>query len=134
MLSECDRRDRSGGVPADATDRAQFLDCLRYLATEPRFDFARTVAKHSRAAVVAETGPCGQNLVLSGPGERAHRRKAAQEVLVILQHHFHPGLLQHHFGYPDPPGVVRDSPRQRSLMPDKPFFNCGSEAAGGLWQ
>ena len=72
------------------------------------------------AAVVAETRPGDEHLVLRGGSQRSGVREASHELPVARQHGFHPGLLEHHLRHPDAPGIRRFAKRERALVLPEP--------------
>ena len=83
-----------------------------------------------RPPVVAEAGPECQHLVDGRSRKLVDAREAVQEALVIGQHGFHPGLLQHDLGHPDAIRILRAAPGQIAPVAVEPGEQIAPE--GGL--
>ena len=111
-LAVRDRRDRAGGVRADAGDVAQPGGGRRQRARPARDDLARAAVQVARARVVAEAGPGGEDVVERRVGEGPHRREARHPALPVRDHRRDAGLLQHDLADPDRVGIARATPGQ----------------------
>ncbi len=109
---ERDRRDRAGGVRAEAGEPAEELRLLGQASAEPRDDLLRRAVEHARAPIVAEPRPRGEDVVERRVGQRAHRRKPLHPRLPVLDHRRHPRLLEHDLRHPDRVRIPGPAPRQ----------------------
>jgi len=71
--------------------------------------------EHAGAAIVAETAPESQDILLVGFGKGLDRWEALKEGGVAFYDDGDPGLLEHDFGDPDRVRVCRMSPWEVAL-------------------
>ena len=75
-------------------------------------DLPGRLVKLSCAAIVAQSFPETQDLLLVGLGQRADRGQGGQKTLEVRLDGFHLRLLEHDFAQPDRVRVARAAPRQ----------------------
>jgi hypothetical protein len=114
-LAVGDRGDGARGVGADAGHLAERRGRPRQRAAVAVDDVAGAAVQVAGAAVVAEPGPVGEDVVERRVGQALHRREAAHPALPVGDDGGHPRLLQHDLGDPDRVRVAAPSPRQVAL-------------------
>ncbi len=96
------------GVGADAGQSANFFISGREQAAGG--DVLRGAMQVSRARVVAEAGPEGEDIFHRRGGERFDGREAGEEAFIVRDDGGGAGLLEHDFGEPDRVGIARGAP------------------------
>ncbi len=114
-LAERDARDRARGVGTDAGHLAQLGGAARQRAGPLRGDRLRALHEVSRARVVAEASPRGEDVVERCGCERRHRRELRHPALPVRDHRRDASLLQHDLADPDRVRIARAPPRQITL-------------------
>ncbi len=104
--------DRAGGVPADTGQLGELSRIVGQSSAVSIGHLPRPGVKRSGPAVIAETAPRTQHLVLRGTGQGRGVREALEESLEVRNDRRHPGLLEHDLGDPDRVRIVRASPRE----------------------
>ena len=125
-----DALDRGGRVVADSRKREERVT----IGGEPRRmlanDDLRGGVHVAGAPVVSEPGPGGADILLACPRERSDFGESTKEALVIGNHGFDPGLLEHDLAHPDRVGIARSPPREIPAMLRVPCQDGRAEAAG----
>ena len=94
-LPVSERRDRGGGVLADARQGSQLVEPERHLATMPIGDHRGAGVQPQRPAWIAQSAPRMDRLARRRSGQRRRGRPASHPGVVGGQHPGHRGLLQH---------------------------------------
>ena len=127
-----DAGDSGSGVSSDAGQFAQIHRGCRDAAAEFLRNKVCRLVQHAGAAVVAETAPKREHVLLAGFGQRKHRGKAVQKGRVALNDHGHAGLLQHDLRNPDGVGVASGAPREVAPIGVVPLQHGTAQASERL--
>ena len=98
------RQDAAGRAAADARQGQPALQINGPGAVQARRcgqQLARTLPKTASTAVVAETLPEQQHIMVVGRRKTLQGREHVHPTPPVRQHHLQLGLLQHHLGHPD---------------------------------
>src|SRR5437868_2697082 len=115
-LPEGDAGNRGRGVVPDPGQLLQGFELFWDPAIVVADHHSRRVPKGSRAAVVAESAPRGENVSLPRGCQRTQRWKFLEELAIARDHHRDPRLLKHDLGDQDAVRGLGLAPRQRTLM------------------
>ena len=135
-LAEGDRRDRRGGIGADARQRAKRRFVFREATVMVGGDDPRAGMQVARPRVVAEALPSVQDGVEVGGGEILDARPARDEGIEVGRHRGGGGLLQHDLAQPHPVrvgGHARwSAPGQVPPLPVVPGEQRSGEVVRGI--
>ena len=92
----------------------------------------RCRVKSTRAGVIAQPAPQGEDLIHLGSCERLDRREALDEALEVRDHSLDSGLLQHRLADPNRVCVQSVPPRQVTLMERVPRQESPSQGLSAL--
>ena len=109
-----DRCDRARRVGPDARHGTQLARAARQLACPVARHGLRTRVQISRARVVPEPRPRGENIIERRLRERADRRKLRHPAFPVRDHRLDARLLQHDLADPDRVRIARAAPREIS--------------------
>ena len=133
-LAERDRRDRAGGVGADARHLAQAGGVAGQAAAEPRDHLGGAAVQVAGARVVAEPGPRREDVVEGRRRQVGDRREPGHPPLPVRDDGRDPGLLQHDLADPDRVGIAGPPPRQVAarapVVGDDPGGDVGGVGRG----
>ena len=119
LAPEGDRRDRRGGIGADAGKGAQFGLLARKSPAAPR-DLLGAGVQVPRPGIIAEAGERADHGLDLGGGQILHPRPFGDEGPIVGRRRLSRGLLQQHFGQPDTVRVGRlarrRAPGERAAM------------------
>ena len=106
------RTDGRGGIVAHAAQGANLLQRDGEPSAEAFDDLPGGGMEIAGSAVIAESLPEFQHLVLGSGGERRDIGEPLREAEIVLRSLRHAGLLEDHLREPDAVGIARAAPRQ----------------------
>ena len=120
--AEGDAGDRRGGVVSDAGKRSNRIE-----NTWKMIDFCHFFSCFvhvSRTAIIAQSAPHGEDLLLVGGRQRSGIRERTQESFVIRYYGGDARLLEHDFRDPDGVGIARTAPWEVAAVAIVPAREC----------
>ena len=123
--------DRPRRVRPDPRERLEGIDRRRHPAPVLRDDRPGRVPQRQGAPVVAQPGPCREELLRTGAGEVARRRPAVDEPPPHRPDPLDPGLLGHDLGDQDLPRVRGRPDEQRTTCSRVPAEQPRVEPSSG---